>query len=144
MKMEGRFKVVEITCEIFSYLKGKINMNMTCIYWGSSTVSERLKGRKQLPAFKNRWKIFELLWGDLGEALAESPTASRKFSELNGDSLVMFRIFQFRSNICLQKRSFKTASHCACYVTGIENARKEFTKKGHLASITGSISSKSN
>ena len=30
---------------------------------------------------------------------------------------------------------------CVCYVAGVENARKEFTKKCHLALLTGSISS---
>ena len=135
---------MEINCEILVQMltKRQINMNVTCIYWRSSTNSKRLEGRKQPPTFEKCWEIFREIF--------EKPSLnlqrlSSKFSELNGGSLVVFRIsLKFRSNFCLQKRRFETASHCVCYVAGVENARKGFTQKRHFVSCTGSFSCKSN
>ena len=101
-----------------------------------------IEGRKQPPTFENCWEIFREIF--------EKPSLnlqrlSSKFSELNGGSLVVFRIsLKFRSNFCLQKRRFETASHCVCYVAGVENARKGFTQNRHFVSRTGSFSCKSN
>lgn len=47
-------------------------MNMTCIYWGSSTICETLLCRKQLPTFENRWKIFGEIFEEPSLNLQES------------------------------------------------------------------------